>query len=129
MKRRHFLGQLASGARGGALATGTSALAQTTGVTDKLVLTPLVMMAPRADGFEAVWAESKLCRGRLEWHSDDGAAGEAATDAFGFVPQGQKILRVRLAGLTPGQSYRVRSFTVATDSGESKLVHGRRSAR
>src|SRR5687767_11610166 len=125
MKRRHFIGQLACGTLGGALASGTS-LAQTTPTTPlttaagKLGLTPLVLMAPRPDGLEAVWAVSKLSRGRLEWQSDDGTKGEAATDAFGFVPQGQKILRVRLAGLQPGRVYRVRSVTVATDGGESE---------
>jgi hypothetical protein len=125
MKRRHFLGQLATGAIGGTLATGTPAFAQATATTataaaGKLVQTPLVLMAPRADGFEAVWAVNKLSRGRVEWQSDDGSSGEGATDAFGFVPQGQKILRVRVAGLKPGQTYRVRSVTVATDSDESE---------
>jgi predicted phosphodiesterase len=78
-------------------------------------------MAPRPDGLEAVWSVSRLARGRLEWQSADGrAAGAAATDAFGFVPQGKQILRVRLDGLTPGGSYRVRAVTTATDDGASE---------
>ncbi len=121
MKRRLFLGQLAGGALGATLAPGTTALAQTPPGPGKLTLTPLVLMAPRSDGLEAVWAVSKLSRGRLEWRSEDGfTSGEASTDAFGFVPQGQKILRVRLEGLKPGQSYRVRAVTVATDGGETE---------
>lgn len=120
MKRRHFLGQIASGALGGTLAAGTSAWAQGAPANKQLVLTPLVLMAPRPDGLEAVWAVSRLCRGRLEWQADDGEAGEAATDGFGFVPQGQKILRVRVGGLRPGKTYRIRSVTVAADGGETE---------
>lgn len=120
MKRRHFLGQIAGGALGGTVATGTGAWAQASVAANSLVLTPLVLMAPRADGFEAVWAVSRLCRGRIEWQADDGGAGEASTDGFGFVPQGQKILRVRAAGLKAGRTYRVRSVTVAADDGETE---------
>ncbi len=120
MKRRYFLGQLASGALGSALVTSNTSFAQSLDRTAKLTLTPLVLMAPRPDGLEAVWAVGKLSRGRLEWESDDGTSGEAATDPFGFVPQGQKILRVRLEGLKPGKTYRVRSVTVATDTAETE---------
>ncbi|WP_414664470.1 metallophosphoesterase family protein [Horticoccus sp. 23ND18S-11] len=120
MKRRHFLGHLAAGGAIGATFVPTAALAQSPGVTGQLIRTPLVLMAPRPDGLEAVWAVSRLSRGRLEWQSDDGLSGEAATDTFGFVPQGQSILRVRLAGLKPGLRYRVRSVTTAADNGETE---------
>lgn len=123
MKRRLFLGQLAGGALGATLAPDTTALAQTPPAPGKLTLTPLVLMAPRSDGLEAVWAVSRLSRGRLEWQAEDGTtSGEAATDGFGFVPQSQKILRVRLAGLKPGQTYRVRAVTIATDGGETETT-------
>lgn len=120
MKRRSFLGQLATGAVGSTLLTPTAMRAQASDASARLVLTPLVLMAPRPDGIEAVWAVGKLSRGRLEWQTDDGRAGEASTDDFGFVPQGRKILRVRLSGLTPGRTYRVRSITTATDGGETE---------
>ena len=55
-----------------------------------------------ADGLEAVWAVSRTSKARLEWESADGAKGQAATDAFGFVPQDDGVLRVRLTGLKPG---------------------------
>ncbi len=122
MQRRHFLGQLATGAIGGTLATRTPSLAQTAPADGRLMATPLVLMAPRADGFEAVWAVRQLARGRIEWQTDAGASGEAASDAFGFVPQGQKILRVRLTGLKPGQTYRVRAVTTATEGGASETT-------
>lgn len=119
MKRRLFLGQLAGGALGATLAPGAAVSAQRAPAAGSLTTTPLVVMAPRSDGMEAVWAVSQLARGRLEWQGDDGSSGAAATDKFGFVPQGQRILRVRLDGLKPGHTYRVRSVTVATDTGET----------
>jgi hypothetical protein len=127
MKRRKFLGQLTVGALGGALATSTLARAQTpaapaTTPADApiapLVRTPLVLMAPRADGIEAIWAVSQVARARLEWQEINGGAGEVSSDAFGFVPQSQSVFRLRLDGLKAGQEYRVRSVTTATDSGE-----------
>ena len=117
MKRRHFLGQLA----GGAFAAGTSTLGADAPPRSGLVVTPLVLMAPRRDGIEAVWAVSRLSRGRLEWESTDGSSGIVASDRFGFVPQGHPVLRVRLDGLTPGRSYRVRAVTVAAEDGETEM--------
>lgn len=113
MKRRHFIGALATGGLG-------AVLAQDATLTQKppLVRTPLVLMAPRADGIEAVWAVSRLGRGRIEWEAD-GAKGIVGADAFGFVPQGENILRVRLSGLKPGTAYRVRSHTIAADDQET----------
>jgi hypothetical protein len=76
------------------------------------VRTPLTLMSPRPDGIDAVWAVDRLCTGRVEWTTDDGRRGTVATDPFGFVPQGDRVLRVRLAGLAPGTTYRVRAITV-----------------
>ena len=115
MKRRHFIGTLTAGGLGTALAQEAVPL-----VKPALVRTPLVLMAPRADGLETVWGVSRLSRGRLEWEAEDGTQGLAGADAFGFVPQGEGILRVRLSGLAPGTSVRVRSRTVAADDGGSR---------
>ena len=114
MKRRAFIGTLATGTVG-------TALAQKVGSEAKppLVRTPLALMAPRADGLEAVWAVSRLSRGRLEWEAEDGTKGTAAADAFGFVPQGEGVLRVHLSGLKPGLGGRVRSHTIAADDSET----------
>ncbi len=106
MKRRHFLGTLAVGGLGGALAP-----AAVTEPDSPLVRFPLALMAPRSDGFEAVWAVNRLSRGRIEWRTD-GASGFAGADAFGFVPQGDNILRVKVSGLRPGTNYQVRSHTL-----------------
>jgi predicted phosphodiesterase len=114
MKRRQFIGTLTVGGLGGALAQ--ESIPQTKPV---LVRTPLVLMAPRVDGVEAVWAVSRLSKGRLEWEAGDGTRGVAGADAFGFVPQGEGVLRVRLSGLEPGTSCRVRSHTVAADDAET----------
>ena len=84
-----------------------------------LVTTPLSIMAPRADGFEAVWGVSRLSRGWLEWELNDSGKGKANADAFGFTPQGDDVLRVRLDGMRPNARGRVRSHTVAVDDGET----------
>src|SRR5690606_14513791 len=84
------------------------------------VRTPLALMAPRADGIDAIWGVTRLCTGRLEWEGPDRQRGTAAVDPFGFVPQGEHVLRVRLSGLRPGTRYRVRSVTRA--SGETDQV-------
>ncbi|MEI2724787.1 MAG: metallophosphoesterase [Verrucomicrobiota bacterium] len=116
MKRRQFIGTLAAGT--GGLVT---VLAQERASTEKplLVSTPMVLMAPRMDGIEAVWAVSRLSRGLVEWEAEDGAKGLVGADAFGFVPQGDRILRVRLSGLKPGTACRVRAHTIAADDKET----------
>jgi hypothetical protein len=119
MKRRDFLGKAAGGALAGAAGISTAAAAEkveaAAGVAGPLVKTPAVIMAPRADGAEIVWAVSKLARGTVEWKSADGSAGTAAADKFGFVPQGGEILRVRMNGLTPGTEYEFRAITKASE--------------
>jgi len=114
MKRRQFIGTLTVGSLGSALAqdNNSSAIAG-------LVRTPLVLMAPRSDGIEAVWAVNRLSKGSLEWEAEDGSRGSAGADAFGFVPQGEGVLRVRMAGLPSGMRFRVRAHTVAADNGEA----------
>lgn len=84
-----------------------------------LIRTPMVLMAPRADGIEAVWAVSRLSRGQIEWVAEDGTTGMAAADTFGFVPQSENVLKVRLSGLKSGMTYRVRSHTTAADNQET----------
>ncbi len=121
MQRRRFLHTVATGTLGGALAARPATAATAAppaSPAGPLVTSPLVLMAPRADGLEAVWSVSRLARGRLEWQTTDGrTTGEAAIDPFGFVPQGNRFLRVRLAGLAPGRAHRVRAVTTATDDG------------
>lgn len=85
-----------------------------------LVTTPAVVMAPRADGFEIVWGVSRPARGWVEW--DDGTwRGTARSDAFGMVPHGDEVLRVRVSGLTPGAAVRVRAVTEAADDRERRV--------
>jgi hypothetical protein len=113
MKRRHFLEALGVGGLGISLARGE------TGRRDASpVRTPLVLMAPRADGIDAVWGVTRLSRGWLEWETETGLRGKAGADPFGFVPQGDSVLRVRLSGLPAGSTCRVRSVTVAADGGD-----------
>ncbi len=123
MKRRAFLSTLAVGGLSGALApdiaSAQPAPAPTpTKTQTALVRTPMVLMAPRTDGIEAVWAVSRLSRAQVEWETADDAKGIAGADAFGFVPQGETILRVCVRGLKPGTNYRLRAHTRAADDGE-----------
>ena len=76
MKRRGFLGKVAGGAVAGA--AGVTSAQDKAAETGQLMKTPAVIMAPRHDGAEVVWAVSKLSRGRVEWQGEDGSRGTAA---------------------------------------------------
>lgn len=115
MKRRDFLGKAVGGAVVGA--AGISP-AQDAVATAPLVRTPAVVMAPRHDGVEVVWAVSRLAKGRVEWKGEDGSTGTAAADRFGMVPQGDEILRVRIDGLKAGGNYQLRALTESADGKE-----------
>lgn len=117
MKRRGFLGKVAGGAVAGAtgITQAQEKAAPAVAETAPLVKTPAVIMAPRADGVEVIWAISKLARGHVEWKGEDGSSGMAGADRFGFVPQGDEILRVKITGLKPGSSYQLRSITDSSD--------------
>lgn len=82
----------------------------------KLMATPAVVMAPRSDGVEVVWSVTRLCRGWVEWRLEGGGEiHRCAADDFGFVPQGDSILRVRLEGLEAGKNHELR---VVVESGD-----------
>jgi hypothetical protein len=124
MKRRDFLSKTTIAALAGTAGVSTASAAETpeskppAKVGGPLVRTPAVIMAPRADGAEIVWAVSKLCRGSVEWKSADGSSGTAAADSFGFVPQGGGILRVRIGGLKPGTDHEFRAITNASEGSD-----------
>lgn len=116
--RRRFLGGVTAGALTGAVSRIAAPLAQAQDAgtnPNTLMRTPLSLMAPRTDGCDAVWAVNTLCQGRIRWESEDGGRGEAASEEFGFVPQGDGVLRVRVAGLRPGQRCRIQSVTRSAD--------------
>lgn len=117
MQRRQFIGTVTSGVLAGTVGA-ERIRAASSAQPSPLVRTPLVLMAPRVDGVEAIWAVSRLCTGRLEWESSDGQRGAVGTDAHGFVPQSDDVLRVRVSNLTPGTTYRVRSVTRAAGASE-----------
>lgn len=88
-------------------------------------------MGPRADGVDVVWAVTGAARGWVEWQLSDPNADTDDTsadppqsgrriadhDGFGFVPQADHILRVRIDGWQPGNTYAVRTHTVSTVDG------------
>ncbi len=112
MNRRNFLGKVAGSTVVGA--AGVSFAAEKSEATP-LVRTPAVVMAPQADGVEIVWAVSGPAVGKVEWKSADGTSGIGSADRFGFVPQGDDILRVKVSGLKPGTSYQYRPITESAD--------------
>ncbi len=128
MKRRNFVHRAVVGGMLGISATreGQGQIESTTQeafpatISQKLVTTPLVLMAPQEDGVVAVWGVSELCKGRIEWEGPSGTSGVASTDDFGMVPQGTKIIQVHLSGLKPGTKYRVRSVTTTAKRSESE---------
>lgn len=73
-------------------------------------------MAPREDGCEAIWGVNQLSKGRIEWEGEDGTKGVIGRDHFGFVPQSDDVLRIRLEGFKAGKNYRVRSVTSETNA-------------
>jgi predicted phosphodiesterase len=118
--RRRFLEGVAAGALTGALSGVATPRARgqeagSNANAGSLTRTPVSVMAPRADGFEAVWAVHGLCQGRIRWQAEDGTEGEAASDEFGFVPQGDRVLRVPVTGLRPGVRYRIQAVTRSSD--------------
>lgn len=114
MNRRTFLGTVAASAAAASLVQAQ----QPEQDQKSIVRTPLNLMSPRPDGIDAVWAVSELCKGKLEWQGDDGSSGVAGIDKFGFVPQDDNVIRVRLSGLKPGVTYDVRSVTISAASGK-----------
>lgn len=81
MKRRQFLGALATGGTGAALVPTAGAAEKATPLPPppkiSLVRTPLALMAPRADGLDAVWAVGRLAKGLIEWETTHPRAGSA----------------------------------------------------
>jgi predicted phosphodiesterase len=119
MRRRDFLTAITATASGGVL------IPQVNGGQENksqpLVSTPLVLMAPRSDGFEAVWGVTRLSKGKLIVEEGGTVVSEYTTDSFGFVPQGDRVLRVRVEGLTPGKTYQVKAVTTAAADGEEHI--------
>jgi hypothetical protein len=121
MKRRAFLSSSLGTALGGAAMATAPAQEGEAAKAGGLMLTQPMVMAPRPDGAEVVWAVSRLARGRVELRADGQAARVFAADPYGFVPQSPRVMRVRLAGLSPGGAYECRVVCEAID-GEAAMV-------
>lgn len=69
--------------------------------------------APTPDGATILWPVSSHSVGWVEY-GDEGAPPPgrlARADGYGFVPHAERVLRVRLSGLTPGKTYWFRTHT------------------
>ena len=100
---------------------GVVALGAESGPTPQaLMATPAVVMAPRTDGVEIVWAVTRLCRGWVELRMEGGEVFQHAADDFGFVPQSDSVMRVRIDGLETGGKYEVRAIVEAVDGDKTR---------
>jgi hypothetical protein len=115
MKRRTFLSGSVVGSVG-VLALGANEAPAAAGM-GRLMVTPAMVMAPRKDGVEIIWAVGRLARGWVEWREKGGTVHTCAADDFGFVPQGDSVMRVRIDGLQPGKFHEVR---VVVESGDGE---------
>lgn len=119
MKRRAFLsGSVAGGL--GSMAIAAESSGEAAGGKSGLMASPAVLMAPRVDGVEVVWAVQRLCRGWVEWREEGGETSLVAADEFGFVPQGDSVMRVRVGNLKPGHAYQVRVVVEAADGANER---------
>lgn len=116
-KRREFLGTAI-----GSLAVCGVARGEET-PNGELVASPPVAMAPRSDGIEFGWSVTRLCRGWIELEDGSGVR-RFARDGWGLVPQGDKVLRVRLDGLEPGTTYRYRAVTESMEGEKQRIESG-----
>jgi hypothetical protein len=118
MRRRSFL----TGSVAGSIGAAAFGATEDAGPPQKgpLLVTPAMVMAPRVDGVEIVWAVGRLARGRVEWREKGGAVQICAADDFGFVPQGDSVMRVRLEQLQPGKFYEVRVVVEAGDGEKAR---------
>jgi len=118
IKRRGFFGTVA----GGVVLSALSAKGVAKGAKkEKLVLSPPVAMAPRDTGIEFVWQVSRLCRSWIELKTSDGIK-TFSEDGWGFVPQGEKRVRIRLDGLKPGTTYQYRAVTESMEKKKEQPV-------
>lgn len=106
MKRRGFLATSVGSALGSGILPGADTRETPAG---PLIRTPLNLMAPREDGFIAVWAVSSLCRGWVEWRRDGGEIVKVSMTEAGFVPQSGEVFQVPVSGLLPGTACEVRA--------------------
>lgn len=122
MHRRTFFRQSALGTAAWVTAsTDLPAQAAHETASLSLVSSPPVVMAPRADGAEILWAVPSLSRGWVEYGPTPELGQRAGSTPWGFVPQSHTVLRVRLAGLQPGTPYYFRCVTERQD--DAKPVH------
>lgn len=74
--------------------------------------TPAVY-APTNDGATVIWPVPVNSVGWVEYAEPGSTAAwtKVKADGFGFIANGEHVLRVRLRGLTPGKTYRYRTHT------------------
>lgn len=128
MNRRRFLAVTGASSALTPLAVSAQSTPVVDTATSPLVLSPPVVMAPRADGAEVVWAVSRLARGKVVARVPNGEMVFRA-GKMGFSAQGEKVLRVRLTGLPAGTEVHYEVITEASIGAPETVSSGSRSFR
>lgn len=121
LNRRRFLttspavaGVMGSLAAGKAIAPAPASAESSDG--NGLTTSPPALFGPREDGVTVAWSVAGLCRGVVEYGETDELGSVAHSDPFGFTPNGEHVIRVRLEGLKPGTRYSYRVSTHGVDA-------------
>ena len=88
-----------------------------------LITSPPALFGPRPDGVTVAWSVTGLCRGVVEYGESDDLGSVANSDPFGFTPNGEHVIRVRLEGLKPGTRYSYRVSTHGVDADLREREH------
>jgi hypothetical protein len=129
MNRRTFLATL--GVAGAAAVAGESSLkaegtTETTNqnggiATARLTDGTPAVYAPTATGATIVWTLNTPARGVVEYGESPELGQVYRSDGFGFVPHGERVMKVRLRGLKPGVRYWWRTVTVLLSGGDPEI--------
>jgi len=123
MKRRSFF------AKSSLLALGSAGLSKIAMAADDSAaskaesgLNPVVM-APRHDGCEILWAVDSRSKGHVEYGLTEKLGSVARNDGWGLRPAGDKVIKVRIDDLEPGKTY---FYRVVTESFNTKKPNTRK---
>lgn len=90
-------------------------------LTTRLVGGTPAVFALRDTGATLVWEINTPARGWVEYGESRDLGLVFRSDEFGFVPHGERVIKVKLRGLKPGTQYWWRSVTVLLSGSEPEV--------
>jgi hypothetical protein len=129
MNRRKFLATLGGASAAAVTAESSLKADSTTDTTNQngAIATARLMdgtpavYAPTATGATIVWTLNTPARGVVEYGESADLGQVYRSDAFGFVPNGERFIKVKLRGLKPGVRYWWRTVTVLLSGGDPEI--------